>query len=350
MKRSSPFIIPLFLPHAACPHHCLFCNQKTLHPGPFPDQSSLGMERDRWLAFPRDKDRPVEVAFFGGNFLGLPEKILHACLSLVAEIPGAGLRFSTRPDTISSTSLGLLKSWEGRATAELGVQSLDEEVLRRAGRGHDVGAVSRAVQILRTAGMRVGAQMMLGLPGASEKSDLNSARSLAALKVDFARVSPTLVLAGSGLARLYHRGRYHPLSLDEAVSRSASVVDILEKACIPVVRIGLQADAALVESLVAGPHHPALGEWVRGFLLANQVLEVMAGLGRAPLGKGFVIRVSTRLRGRLQGMGGCNMARFQKEAFPASLWVKTEKNVLPDFWSVEHAFLEAAAPFKGPAA
>lgn len=341
MKRKKPFIIPLFLPHAACPHHCLFCNQKTLHPeNPAVDLAALRRERDRWLAFPRDGERPVELAFFGGNFLGLPEEDILGCVALVSETEGAGIRVSTRPDSLQDRVLSLLATGGAGITVELGVQSLDDRVLRRSARGHDAASVERAVHMLRHYPVRVGAQMMLGLPGATEASDRVSAQKLAALGVDFVRVAPTLVLSGSGLETLYRRGRYLPLDFAGAVQRTAVFSHILESCGIPVVRMGLQEDDALRSGLVAGPHHPAFGEWVRGYLLGEQVLTALNALGAPEPGEGIVIRVSPRLRGRLQGMEGSNLPRFFQALFPAPFRIHTERNRAADFWAVEREFLK----------
>ena len=47
------------------------------------------------------------------------------------------IRLSTRPDAILPYILGYLKEYKVDII-ELGVQSLDDEVLRKAGRGHSV--------------------------------------------------------------------------------------------------------------------------------------------------------------------------------------------------------------------
>ncbi|WP_179953056.1 elongator complex protein 3 [Desulfobotulus mexicanus] len=338
IPAQKPFIIPLFLPHAGCRHHCIFCNQNTLHPKSGKKNiSTLRNEMDRWLAFPRDLQRPVELAFFGGSFLGLPEKDINACIELVKDIPDAGLRFSTRPDTVSRASLELLSASGLFMTAELGIQSLDERVLRLSARGHGVDEVVEAFKELRQAGISVGAQMMTGLPGASGSSDLDTAERLVSLGPDFARVAPTLVLKGSGLEKLFVRGKYRPMEFSEAVERTAAYVNILEKGGVPVLRIGLQTDAHLEESLLTGPHHPSMGEWVRGRILGDEVLEAFGRMEGNHIKKSLRIRVSLNLRSRMQGMGKSNFLRFERAFFPAPFSIVTEKDQEPDFWVIEYA-------------
>ena len=53
----------------------------------------------------------------------------------------SGIRISTRPDYISPEILDRLKQY-GVSTIELGVQSMDDEVLRFSGRGHCAQPVS----------------------------------------------------------------------------------------------------------------------------------------------------------------------------------------------------------------
>jgi histone acetyltransferase (RNA polymerase elongator complex component) len=59
-------------------------------------------------------------------------------------------------------------------------------------------------------------------------------------------------------------GMYKPLSLDDAVNRSAEIFEMLMDAGVQVIRIGLHASENLSSSdtYFAGPNHPALGELV----------------------------------------------------------------------------------------
>ena len=50
-------------------------------------------------------------------------------------------------------------------TVELGVQSMDDDVLALATRGHTAADTRQAVNLLRESGYAVGCQLMVGLPG-----------------------------------------------------------------------------------------------------------------------------------------------------------------------------------------
>lgn len=80
------------------------------------------------------------------------------------------VKVETRPDHISEESCELFTEL-GVTTVELGVQSLDDEVLKRNKRGHNSEAVASATRMLRKRGFEVGYQVMVGLPGSSYEKD-----------------------------------------------------------------------------------------------------------------------------------------------------------------------------------
>jgi len=161
--------IPFFIPERGCPHRCIFCDQQKItgvRVGSRPED--LNRQVGRYLeTFPAG-ERHVEIAFFGGNFTGLAMEEQRAWLEAASPwLQGGridGIRLSTRPDYINAKVLMLLKEY-GVSSIELGAQSLDEEVLRLAGRGHSAAQVAEASERVLGAGFRLGVQMMTGLPG-----------------------------------------------------------------------------------------------------------------------------------------------------------------------------------------
>ena len=114
-KTEKPFIIPIFIPHAGCPHRCIFCDQAaiTSEKETLLTAGTLQEKVSAHLRY-RSKDRnPVQLAFYGGNFLGQKKAAILALLSEAAHFVRAGrvdgIRFSTRPDTVDQKRLELLK-------------------------------------------------------------------------------------------------------------------------------------------------------------------------------------------------------------------------------------------------
>lgn len=174
--------------------------------------------------------------------------------------------------------LSLLQQ-EGVTTVEVGCQSFSAKVLKATGRGHGPLSAGRAVMRLRSRSLQVGLQLMPGLPGAEPLEALQSLRQALDLEPDFLRIYPTVVLRGTLLEDDFHQGRYRPLALDEAVDLCAEMLWHCREASVPVIRLGLQATAALLpgQALVAGPYHPAFGALVRSRLWRRALDALITG-------------------------------------------------------------------------
>ncbi len=307
-----PTIVPVFLPHAGCPHRCVFCNQIAItgqaDGDPAPDLPAL---MARFLKEKPRSPQHVELAFYGGNFLGLPphriQSLIAAARELVREKWIGSVRFSTRPDTIDAQRLGWIAG-SPVGTVELGGQSMDEAVLAASGRGHTARDTALAVHRLKRAGFRVGIQTMIGLPGQDNRSALISAGQFATLEPDFVRIYPCLVITGSPLAADYRRGGFRPLSLDAAVATCARLWRVFARRNIPVIRMGLQASAELSDGahVLAGPYHPAFGHLVFSALCREALVR---GLRRLPAA-GRTVRITAHPRrlSQVRGLGNANLA------------------------------------------
>lgn len=277
-------IIPIFVAHLGCPHQCVFCDQRRIagvSRPVTPEEASDQLRQGLTCSGPG-----AEAAFYGGSFTATApayqQALLDAAAPFLESRQISAIRVSTRPDAISESCLERL--WRGGVrTVELGCQSMDDGVLLRSGRGHDRESVLQAVSLLRQGGFHVILQMMTGLPGASDKSDLETARALAELQPDGVRIYPTVVVRGTELETWYRQGRYQPQTVEEAVSLCARLLEIFLERRIPVLRIGLQpTDALSGGDAVDGPYHPALGEMVKSRLYRNRAEGILSSVAGAP--------------------------------------------------------------------
>jgi histone acetyltransferase (RNA polymerase elongator complex component) len=167
----------------------------------------------------------------------------------------------------------------GVQTVELGVQSLDDEVLELSRRGHTARRAEDACRLLQAHGFSLGIQLMPGLPGDTVERSLQTMERVIALAPNFVRIYPTLVLAGTGLAELYRSGSYKPLSLSEAVALCKRLLLMARRASIPVIRMGIQATDMLDEpgTVLAGSYHPAFRQLVEGALYGDLLLQLLPG-------------------------------------------------------------------------
>lgn len=267
MKNTKHSNIPIFLPELACPHQCVFCNQVKISgtlsvPKPEDVQGIVEMH----LNSMKEK-RIVDIAFFGGSFTGisivLQEKYLKEAFKFIQSGKVSGIRISTRPDYIQQEKLDLLKKY-GVTTIELGAQSTNNEVLNKSGRGHNFDAVKYASSLILENGFQLGLQMMIGLPHDTFERSLQTANDIIALGAHCTRIYPTVVIKETALEKIYYKGNYKPLSIEEAVSWTKEFVKLYEKNNIRILRIGLHPSEELVDgkSLIAGPFHPSFKEMV----------------------------------------------------------------------------------------
>jgi len=258
-------IIPIFIPFGGCPHQCVFCDQKGLTgaiglPSTDEVKKTIGAYLSTWKG-----KGPKEAAFYGGSFTGVSMETQKKYLDAAAEFLSSGrldsLRLSTRPDYIDRKIVEFIKA-HGVETAELGVQSMSDEVLRLSGRGHTAAHTNQAVAVLKEAGLKVGLQFMPGLPGDTQESVIATAREVALLKPDFVRIYPSVVLKETPMHKMYLNGAYQPWGLDEMVLVCAQAKRIMDEAGISIIRMGLQTTADLAASYVAGPFHPSFRQLV----------------------------------------------------------------------------------------
>jgi histone acetyltransferase (RNA polymerase elongator complex component) len=266
-EKKRHFTIPVFLPMEACPFQCIFCDQnrisgKTVIPSVSDVRSDILLH----LATIPEKNAEIEVGFFGGTFTGLsPENqvaYLETVLPFIETGRIMGIRLSTRPDFISPEILDLLKKYPVK-TIELGAQSMDDEVLRGAGRGHTSGDTENASRMIIESGFSLGLQMMLGLPGDTEEKAVNTAEKIVRLGASDTRIYPLVVIKGTALEHLFLQGKYIPMELEEAVRVTKKLVKVFAEANVKIIRIGLHpSEGYLKGNEYAGPFHPSFRELV----------------------------------------------------------------------------------------
>ena len=233
--------IPVFIPHLGCPNQCVFCNQRTISGvNEFSAESVRDTIENALSTI--ENDAEVEIAFFGGSFTGIERSLMISLLEIgYSYITGGrvnSIRCSTRPDYIDDEILDILSRY-GVKTIELGLQSSSNKVLEISKRGHYFEAEEKSCRMIVNQGFNLIGQMMVGLPGADLESELETARFIVASGAAGARIYPTVVFRDTELCDMTNGGFYKPLSVEEAVYRSARVLEIFLDGGVEVIRIGL---------------------------------------------------------------------------------------------------------------
>ncbi len=216
----------------------------------------------------------IEIAFFGGTFTGMSHEKQKFFLQIAKEYfqKGVkGIRLSTRPDYIDRPTLQLLKEY-GVTSIELGAQSLDDEVLKLSGRGHNSQEVQEASELIHEYQFTLGLQMMLGLPGDTEEKAIETAKKIINWGAHETRIYPTLVIKNTELYTLYHAQKYKPLTLEESIDRLIPIVQLFEHHHVKILRLGLHPSKDLLDGdFVAGPWHPALKQIVKSKIFQTRI-------------------------------------------------------------------------------
>ncbi len=267
---------------------CVFCNQRSISGKKDFHRESVKEEIDRAIET-LPKDAEAEIAYFGGSFTGIERELMIYLLELAKGYVDApkegkariiGIRMSTRPDYINREIMEILSHYPVK-TVELGLQSMDDEVLRLSGRGHTSLDAVNACNLIKSAGYGLVGQMMIGLPGGSLENELETAEEICRLGADACRIYPTVTFYGTELADMARAGEYTMLENDDAIYRSKEVLKVFDKHGVDCIRIGLCASDNLgdLECVMGGANHPALGELVRGEICYDRLCELFSSMG-----------------------------------------------------------------------
>ena len=276
------YIIPIFVPHLGCPNDCVFCNQKSIS-GQKKNMTKEEAKKiiENHLKNIKAEDAQIEIAFYGGSFTAIEKEKQEELLALAYEYIEKGkvesIRISTRPDAINKNILKKLKKYKVK-TIELGVQSANDYILKRAGRGHTFADVKRASKMIRWNGFKLGLQMMVGLPESTRIDEINTAKALIKLKPKMMRIYPVLVVKDTKLEKDYKEGKYEPIPLVQAVETCKELVRMFANKKIEVIRVGLQNTDEITDpqangsQVVAGPYHPAFRQLVESAMWYDAIV------------------------------------------------------------------------------
>lgn len=130
-----------------------------------------------------------------------------------------GLVIETRPDAITPEALTSIRRM-GATKIQMGVQSVDQEVLDANGRGTDVAQIERAFSLLRLFGFKLHVHAMVNLLGSTPARDREDYRRLVsdpAFQPDEVKLYPCALIESARLRERYERGEWVPYSEEELV-------------------------------------------------------------------------------------------------------------------------------------
>ncbi|MBI5077490.1 tRNA uridine(34) 5-carboxymethylaminomethyl modification radical SAM/GNAT enzyme Elp3 [Candidatus Falkowbacteria bacterium] len=230
-----------------CPGRCVYCPTEKLMPKSYLSNEPAVMRAVRTKFDPykqvdcrlsalADNGHPtdkIELIVMGGTWSCLPKKYqrwfikrcFDACNGKTASNLSEaqkrnekaanriiGLTLETRPDYVDEEEI---QRWRalGATKVELGVQSLDDEILKQNKRGHDVAEIVRASKLCKQTGFKIAYHIMPNLPGSTPAKDLRTIKKLfddPRFQPDMLKIYPTVVTKNSPLYRQWKAGKYQP--------------------------------------------------------------------------------------------------------------------------------------------
>jgi radical SAM protein (TIGR01212 family) len=211
---------------------CIYCNnvsfspKETLSAVPLEEQMAAGMAYHRSRL---GSDKFIIYFQKYTNTYGSVELLSDLYRRALDHPDVIGISVGTRPDSLNDDALDLLTDIARTryVCLELGLQSMDDAILNRINRGHTlddfIGAVNRAAGL----NFDICAHLIHGFPGESAEEFLKAADLMASLPVNSLKLHQLHAVEGTGLAELYRRGEFMPLTLEAYVSAVADFLELL---------------------------------------------------------------------------------------------------------------------------
>ena len=144
-----------------------------------------------------------------------------------------GLVIETRPDHISEQEVIRIRKL-GCTKTQIGFQSLQDEVLEKNKRGHDVAATRRAVRLLRQAGFKIHAHWMPNLYGSDPNKDIEDFKKMFAdpdFCPDELKIYPCSLISSAELMQYYQRGEWKPYTREELLKILVACFELTPSYC-----------------------------------------------------------------------------------------------------------------------
>ncbi|OQB05976.1 MAG: coproporphyrinogen III oxidase [bacterium ADurb.Bin212] len=143
------------------------------------------------------------------------------------------LSIETRQDRINYQEVIRLRNL-GVTKVELGVQSVDDNILQMNSRGSSNADTVRATKLLKDYGFKVSYQMMLNLLGANPASDINVFKTIFSqqdYRPDHLKIYPLALVKNSKLYKHYVNGNFQPYDRNTLIKTISTIKSIVPEYC-----------------------------------------------------------------------------------------------------------------------
>lgn len=187
---------------------CTFCNNQTFNPEYCQSGKSVTQQLEEGKQFFARKYPDMKFLAYFQAYTSTYDTLEH-CKALYEEalsVPDVvGLVIGTRPDCMPPALLDYLADLNQRTflIVEYGIESANDETLLRINRGHTWQQSVEAIQTTAARGIRVGAHVILGLPGEGREELMRQAELIGSLPLTTLKLHQLQIIRGTRMAEEY---------------------------------------------------------------------------------------------------------------------------------------------------
>ncbi len=208
---------------------CVFCNNEAFNPSYCDPHLSVREQIEAGKRFFAHKYPDARYLAYFQAFSNTYAPLTHLkqlyeeALSVEGVV---GLVIGTRPDCVDAPLLEYLGELSKQVFVliEYGVESCNDDILRRIHRGHSFACSQEAIWRSHEAGVYVGAHVILGLPGDTQEIWCQQAEAISALPIDVLKIHQLQIIKGTPLAHDYAKKPFHLFTADEYVRTLAQYI------------------------------------------------------------------------------------------------------------------------------
>ena len=211
---------------------CTYCNNQTFNPAYCKTEKTVTEQLEEGKQFFARKYPEMKfLAYFQAytNTYAELEELKRKYEEALQVKDVVGIVIGTRPDCMPDTLLDYLEELNQRTflIVEYGVESTDNDTLKRINRGHTFEVAEEAIRMTAARGIRVGAHIILGLPGETNEQLIKQAGVLSALPLTTLKLHQLQLIKGTRMAHEFEMQPedFHLYSADEYIDL---VIDYVE--------------------------------------------------------------------------------------------------------------------------
>lgn len=211
---------------------CTFCDNRTFSPSFCNNQKTVTRQLEDGKAFFAHKYPDMKyLAYFQSytNTYAGTERLKQMYEEALRVSDIVGIVIGTRPDCVSDELLDYLEELNRRTflIVEYGIESANNETLRRINRGHTFECSRDAIVRTHRRGILTGGHIILGLPGENAQESIRQAPIISDLPLDILKIHQLQIIKGTKLALEYTREPFHLYEVDEYIDLIINYVSAL---------------------------------------------------------------------------------------------------------------------------